>query len=197
MTMAKHGKKKRWRRDDAGKAAARRHREYIGSERWRERRAAYFMGHAEVCHRCGAEHGVELHHSSYERLGNEPDEHLHPLCACCHEAFHHGPHFRGWGTLHEDTLAFIANRPPPKTIIAVGAPRVLSREEMAKAVSRARSHIRNLRMALDCIMPPDRMALKNERGFGAELEAVRELLEMPKGEPRPILRDGHVVMLSA
>ena len=37
---------------------------------------------------CGVKHRLQVHHLTYERLGNERDEDLKVLCWACHEREH-------------------------------------------------------------------------------------------------------------
>lgn len=62
---------------------------YIKSPEWTSRRNKYFTTHAKMCLACSSvDSPIHLHHGSYQCLGNEPDNHLFPLCNKCHEVFH-------------------------------------------------------------------------------------------------------------
>lgn len=61
---------------------------YIKSPLWMQRRSKYWEKHERECAACHARTGVQLHHASYESLGNERDEHLIALCALHHKDFH-------------------------------------------------------------------------------------------------------------
>ena len=77
--------------------------EYRQSNWLRQRRARYRSGHDSVCQRCGIasvssrDKTVSLdkrprfnvHHVSYENLGDEPDCDLELLCSACHNAEHY------------------------------------------------------------------------------------------------------------
>lgn len=75
-----------------------RYRAYIASKHWYERRLAWVnsfsMRHPDselVCFSCGASWDVrrdDLHHASYQRLGNERDEDLWAMCRDCHNELH-------------------------------------------------------------------------------------------------------------
>jgi len=41
-----------------------------------------------TCAACGSESELHVHHTSYERLGNEADDDLQVLCASCHHDTH-------------------------------------------------------------------------------------------------------------
>jgi hypothetical protein len=69
---------------------------YMASQHWfalRERWAADWAarrGTEPHCLICGAEWALcdDLHHRTYERLGNEADRDLIPLCRTCHGTLH-------------------------------------------------------------------------------------------------------------
>jgi hypothetical protein len=66
-----------------------RYNAYMKSPRWRRKRAIAIYQANNRCSRCkwqsidGA--GLEVHHKTYEHLGNEPLEDLEVLCKPCHE----------------------------------------------------------------------------------------------------------------
>jgi hypothetical protein len=62
------------------------YRTYISSDAWRRNpsRLKVLMdaeGHCRLCHQA---EGLEVHHSTYERLGCERENDLIPLCRDCH-----------------------------------------------------------------------------------------------------------------
>ena len=59
---------------------------YIRSTKWRKRRARFACTHPKIC-TCGSNESLQLHHRSYERLGNELDQDLMWLCQPCHSLF--------------------------------------------------------------------------------------------------------------
>lgn len=65
--------------------------DYLGSPRWTMIRAVYFM-HPDTVKACpcGAndETKLNLHHTTYERVGSEDLNDLRPLCAACHHDVH-------------------------------------------------------------------------------------------------------------
>mgnify|MGYP003418506387 CR=1 FL=1 len=61
---------------------------YIRSDEWKEFRKGYFQRHEKKCRVCGSAHNIQLHHITYERLGNEADDDLAPLCEGCHDEVH-------------------------------------------------------------------------------------------------------------
>lgn len=67
---------------------------YLRSEHWRiTRRAALERAehHCQVCSRTGH---LDVHHNTYERLGEERPADLLVLCRRCHDLFHAGTHAR-------------------------------------------------------------------------------------------------------
>jgi hypothetical protein len=79
--------------------------DYLHSDHWKLRRQEFLAGREQQCERCELEHidetvsddGAEVerraprfnvHHLSYERLGEELDEDLMLLCAPCHNLEH-------------------------------------------------------------------------------------------------------------
>lgn len=69
---------------------------YLRTPEWRRTRAAALV---RAGHRCSldAAHvkGLEVHHRSYERLGNELESDLTVLCRSCHERVHAKPERAG------------------------------------------------------------------------------------------------------
>ena len=61
---------------------------YINSSAWESRRGAYFASHSKACSACGGKEKIHLHHKTYERMGEELDEDLAPLCEFCHSTLH-------------------------------------------------------------------------------------------------------------
>ena len=58
---------------------------YLDSAEWRARRCEIIEARGAECESCGADDEMlELHHLTYERLGNELDEDLVLLCERCH-----------------------------------------------------------------------------------------------------------------
>lgn len=70
------------------------YREYLKSPRWRftadaaKKRVHY---RCQVCN--GLDEGLDAHHRTYDRLGDERDEDITVLCRVCHRLFH--DHKRG------------------------------------------------------------------------------------------------------
>lgn len=65
------------------------YKKYIESKFWAERKNLFYRTYSKFCVRCGGTNHVSLHHKTYDTIfGSEPDEHLCPLCECCHKLFH-------------------------------------------------------------------------------------------------------------
>ena len=62
--------------------------QYIKSKLWRDRRFKYFKDNKKECQACTSSLRIALHHISYQRLGNELDDDLIPLCWECHGEYH-------------------------------------------------------------------------------------------------------------
>ena len=62
--------------------------EYLWSTEWLIRRADALAAADYSCQRCGKMHGLDVHHVTYERLGNELPDDLEVLCRGCHAAEH-------------------------------------------------------------------------------------------------------------
>lgn len=65
-----------------------RYETYIKSDEWEARKNLYWRTHNRACVVCDSTEHVQLHHMSYEKLKNEPDEHLVALCGDHHQQYH-------------------------------------------------------------------------------------------------------------
>jgi len=61
---------------------------YLRSGAWRERKADYWASDQPQDCICGKTDGLQLHHLTYERVGDEPPTDLTPLCPNCHAMIH-------------------------------------------------------------------------------------------------------------
>ena len=61
--------------------------EYLKSEEWREKRKAFMEDRGNECEECG-EKGTQVHHLSYENVGDEDDDDVMVLCNQCHKEIH-------------------------------------------------------------------------------------------------------------
>lgn len=62
--------------------------DYIASPEWCIRRERALMIAGNHCQLCGAKNNLEIHHNTYEHLGNELDHELFVLCEPCHAKHH-------------------------------------------------------------------------------------------------------------
>lgn len=63
--------------------------DYLQTPEWKRRRSLALERANHKCQLCGKKNRLEVHHNSYEHLGNEHDLDLVVLCARCH-SHHHG-----------------------------------------------------------------------------------------------------------
>jgi hypothetical protein len=62
--------------------------QYMKSPEWRERRSQVLQRCKGICEGCGKNHAVQVHHLTYERLGDEMLFDLVAVCLHCHERLH-------------------------------------------------------------------------------------------------------------
>ncbi|HEX6858799.1 MAG TPA: hypothetical protein VF138_01170 [Caulobacteraceae bacterium] len=67
---------------------------HIASEAWRQKRVKVLKRCGGLCEGCGDASAVEVHHLTYEHLGDELLFELVGLCVTCHTKVHHGWHER-------------------------------------------------------------------------------------------------------
>ena len=65
-----------------------RYLEHLQSPRWSELRRQVYLRAGGICEGCGKRPIAEVHHLSYEHLGNEFLWELKGLCSPCHERLH-------------------------------------------------------------------------------------------------------------
>jgi len=70
---------------------------YRYSEYWINKYHDYFLIYPKKCTRCGSNKKIQLHHLTYEHLGNEKSKDLIPLCKQCHLWVHK----EGWRIRNE------------------------------------------------------------------------------------------------
>jgi 5-methylcytosine-specific restriction endonuclease McrA len=61
---------------------------YRLSEGYRQRRAKALDASGGICEHCNERNPLEVHHRTYERLGNEMPWDLIALCRTCHDVAH-------------------------------------------------------------------------------------------------------------
>ena len=64
------------------------YKEYIKSTAWYQKRLARLKKDKYTCQKCGDTEFLEVHHLTYDNLGDEPMEDLVCLCRDCHQAIH-------------------------------------------------------------------------------------------------------------
>ena len=62
---------------------------YLRTPQWAERRTRALRRARGKCSLCSSKRGLEAHHRTYERIGEERDEDITVLCSSCHGS-HHG-----------------------------------------------------------------------------------------------------------
>ncbi len=67
---------------------------YIHSPEWRARAEAIKARDGYRCRICHSSRDLQVHHSTYERLGHEDDLDLITLCDSCHSLFHESRRLR-------------------------------------------------------------------------------------------------------
>ena len=79
--ISKSGYSKTWIR--------RNYHAYLRSDHWAKVKERYWASKMKkTCEVCGTRHGLQLHHKSYNRVGEERLHDLVPLCGPCHCAVH-------------------------------------------------------------------------------------------------------------
>lgn len=63
------------------------YREYLQSEHWMQFRAK-ILSRDHGCRKCGSHKQLEVHHLTYDRLGEEQNTDVISLCHRCHKAMH-------------------------------------------------------------------------------------------------------------
>lgn len=80
---------KQGKKPQAGESNWEKHREYMRSLAWVQKRYQAIKHAGNKCQLCGTHRAVfQVHHNSYKNLGNEPLEDLIVLCTPCHDMFH-------------------------------------------------------------------------------------------------------------
>lgn len=66
----------------------RRYGEYLRSPEWKERRDRIVKRDRSQCQSCASKSQLQVHHMTYERIGNENDGDLVTVCHACHQRIH-------------------------------------------------------------------------------------------------------------
>lgn len=61
---------------------------YLRSKHWRDVKRRYYSKYPYKCIKCGWKKNIQLHHLTYERIGNERLTDLQALCVRCHREAH-------------------------------------------------------------------------------------------------------------
>ena len=69
---------------------------YLRSRQWAGTRALAIHRADGMCEVCGETQYLEVHHKTYERLGNETHDDLIVLCSSCHAKVHDKPARSAW-----------------------------------------------------------------------------------------------------
>jgi len=64
------------------------YREYLGSPEWAELRKEALDRDGHMCQDCGQRKATQVHHDSYDNVGDEDPDDLLSLCAACHRKRH-------------------------------------------------------------------------------------------------------------
>ena len=62
--------------------------EYLQSSQWQEIRDKLFEARGKQCNRCKSLQNIQVHHKTYDRLGQEKLTDLEVLCSACHQKEH-------------------------------------------------------------------------------------------------------------
>jgi 5-methylcytosine-specific restriction endonuclease McrA len=65
-----------------------RYKQYLQSEAWRRRRELVLRRALGICEGCGQASATEVHHLTYDHVGNEFLWELVAICRDCHERYH-------------------------------------------------------------------------------------------------------------
>lgn len=73
------------------------YQDYLTTEHWSQTRQRKLIQASNTCEQCNRHDGLEVHHLTYERLGEERLEDLQVLCPICHRKAHGiEPNARDW-----------------------------------------------------------------------------------------------------
>ncbi len=67
---------------------------YIQSEQWQALRTVVLRRDKYTCQGCGKPHCLDVHHKTYNRLGDEELTDLETLCRRCHKDTHYESSFK-------------------------------------------------------------------------------------------------------
>jgi len=64
------------------------YREYLRSPQWQRKRKGALKRAGNRCQLCNSPARLQVHHRTYDRIGNEAPDDLIVLCSVCHKTFH-------------------------------------------------------------------------------------------------------------
>lgn len=65
--------------------------EYLKTKHWNNIKQQMYKKYRYHCCVCGWSHGIQIHHKTYERVGNESLDDLIYICKACHKLYHDNP----------------------------------------------------------------------------------------------------------
>lgn len=68
------------------------YKEYLNSKHWKETRLKALDKAGYRCQLCSSNIDLNVHHNTYDNLGNEDSKDLIVLCRKCHAKFHDKPY---------------------------------------------------------------------------------------------------------
>lgn len=152
--------------------------EYIESPEWQVKREAALERCGRKCQLCSSTLRLNVHHNTYERLGEELDVDLTVLCRRCHEAFHAKVDPRTKRKMPKAArLAPMPEIPAPPGALAKGMIRVQVTQEYLDALVRHGGPAitaRGMRLVGD-VWPPKRGWKR--RALGREIEVDERMLK--------------------
>lgn len=111
------------------------YRQYLRAPHWRAKRVEYAASDdvPKDCI-CGETEGLQLHHMTYERIGDEALSDLTPLCPTCHQMVHA---LEARGDLELDFTGFVNEHRAERRRKQVEAQRVAAKVDALMAVAMA------------------------------------------------------------
>ena len=111
---------------------------YLNSPKWQATRKRLYREYEYKCAICGSPKNLNVHHITYENLGEEKDEDLTVLCQECHNKLHDGAY-----TFFDD-LCSAYNRVFEEYANATDETEKIIAERQANAISLAMDEVANI-----------------------------------------------------
>ncbi len=70
-----------------------RYKEYLDSEDWKKLKSKIIKRDGGVCQGCFESRPLDVHHLTYDRIGEELGTDLVSLCRYCHDKIHNNAHY--------------------------------------------------------------------------------------------------------